>query len=1628
MEDRLKRLRIRRGQLKALCKRAHNTLSSNVVNELNVAQLLERKAKIEVTWSQFDEIQSEIEELLDSADTIATHEAEKSDFEETYYDIKSRFQDLIISRGATATSGAEARSTSTNRNRALTGNLKLLKIDLPSFSGSYEEWYPFHDTFQSLIHRDRSITEIQKFHYLKAALKGKAAELIQSLEMSADNYEQAWQMLIKRYDNKRLIIQKHLRALFELPTISKENFAALRQLVDEVLKHTRALKAMGRPIDSWDDPIIYLVTGKLDHNTNKEWEDTIAGNDIPTLQRLMEFLEHRCHTLEAVNRKGSSVQAQAKAGQEKVSALVSTKAAACQKCKENHQIYSCKQFLELLPEERLNFIKEAKLCWNCLKVSSHIAKDCKAGSCKTCGKRHNSLLHIPGNTAETKVSNSSNQITEPTGNSSTSNVAHATMLNVCSQVFLSTAVVNAHDNQGNKQACRILLDSGLQSNFITEDLVQRLGLTVRPIDVSIVGVNHAYSQVKKMVQVQLSSRYYSYNIIINCLVLKKITERLPNVTIDKSIFKIPPNLPIADPNFNQSTDIEVLLGAEIFWSTLCVGQIKETAEHPLLQKTLFGWVLSGRYPGITTPIETVHCNVTTNHLNLERAIERFWQTEQISTTPVLTAEERQCETHYKENHYRAEDGRFVVKLPIRENELQTLGNSYDIALKRFHALEGRLSRHPELKAAYTQFMQEYIDLGHMNPIKANSQETAVSYYMPHHEVIKSTSTTTKTRVVFDASCKTDTGVSLNDVLMIGLTLQPDLFSILIKFRMWKYVISGDVTKMYHQIWVDKSQRRLQRILWRSNDTEEVRTFELATVTYGTASASFLAIRSLQEIARLEQDSSPIGASRILSDFYVDDFLSGANSIEELIEICDQVNMILTKAGFILSKWVSNEQAVLDGISATSANFILNISDSTSLRTLGLQWDSQGPIITTAKILIQQLWELKVDWDESLPSDIQTQWARYEAELPMLNQLQVMRRVVHSDHTELELCGFADASEKAYGACVYVRSKISQETYKASLLCAKSRVAPLKNLSLPRLELCAALLLAQLMHKILESVSIVFTHVYYWSDSTIILSWIKSPPRRWNTFVANRVSAIQDFSDPNNWFHVDSLHNPADIISRELPEAKRTVLAVAAQQEPLEFFSRYSSFNKLTRVQGYILRFIHNCHTNEIKHQGELSAIEINSAINSLVKMIQASTFSIELKLLLNNQSLSKNSKLLPLNPFLDEQGIMRVGGRLQRADLPYSAKYQMLLPANHPFTKLLIENEHSRLLHAGPQATLASIRQKFWPLNGRNIVRLIIRRCIKCFRSNPSIIQPIMGNLPRARVQVSRPFSNVGVDFCGPFHVRESKRRNSRTNKSYVAIFVCLATKAVHVEMAFDLSAEGFIHVLRRFIGRRGKPSDIYSDNATNFIGADRKLKELHKMFIEEVRNLTRDCAIQGIQWHFIPPRTPHFGGIWEAAVRSFKTHFRKVVGATLLTTDEMQIFSIQIEAILNSRPISVLSNDPNDLTYLTPGHFLIGSALTDIPEPTLLGIQENRLTRWQKVDQMRQHLWKRWKLEDINVVPGNMVLVKEDNTPPLHWPIGRVLETHPGDDGVVRTVTIKTTKGIFKRPANRLSLLPMEH
>lgn len=318
-----------------------------------------------------------------------------------------------------------------------------------------------------------------------------------------------------------------------------------------------------------------------------------------------------------------------------------------------------------------------------------------------------------------------------------------------------------------------------------------------------------------------------------------------------------------------------------------------------------------------------------------------------------------------------------------------------------------------------------------------------------------------------------------------------------------------------------------------------------------------------------------------------------------------------------------------------------------------------------------------------------------------------------------------------------------------------------------------------------------------------------------------------------------------------------------------------------------------------------------------------------------------------------------------------------------------------------------------------------------------------MGNLPEARVTESRPFTNVGVDYCGPFHIKEKRDRNRRQIKVYVAIFVCLAIKAVHIELVDDLTSEAFIAALRRFIARRGYCSTIHSDNGSNFIGANNELRELHDLLQSDdhKEKVTAFLADKQIEWRFIPPHSPHFGGLWEAAVKSFKRHLRRVVGNELLTSAQLNTLIIEIEAVLNSRPLTPISTDPNDLLVLTPGHFLIGESLMCLRDRDFRNIPSNRLSRWQHIQQLKQHFWNRWHKEYLNeltnrnkwnkgghsIREGTIVILREDNVPSMHWPLGRVIKVHPGADGVIRTATIQTAKSVLDRAVKRLVPLPIQ-
>lgn len=354
--------------------------------------------------------------------------------------------------------------------------------------------------------------------------------------------------------------------------------------------------------------------------------------------------------------------------------------------------------------------------------------------------------------------------------------------------------------------------------------------------------------------------------------------------------------------------------------------------------------------------------------------------------------------------------------------------------------------------------------------------------------------------------------------------------------------------------------------------------------------------------------------------------------------------------------------------------------------------------------------------------------------------------------------------------------------------------------------------------------------------------------------------------------------------------------------------------------------------------------------------------------------------------------------------------------------------------------TEAAVKETYWIPHGYRMIKKVIYDCFTCRRHGARGLNQIMGNLPAARVTVARAFSNIGVDYAGPILVRMSKGRGSKTNKGYICVFICLATKAMHLELVSDLTATAFLAAYRRFTARRGNVANIYSDNGTNFVKAN-KMIQIDSQAEADAFNRTiyDELSANGTHWHFIPPGTPHFGGLWEAGVKSIKNHLKKTVGESTLTFEELSTLLYQIEACLNSRPLCELSTDPNDTNILTPGHFLIGTSLRAPPDEDVLDTKTNHLNRWQIIQKMYQQFWRQWSGEYLNRLQirpkwlsekdepqlNELVVIRDETAPPTRWATGRIIHKHEGNDGKTRVVSIKINDKINQYSLHRICRLP---
>ncbi|XP_067205334.1 uncharacterized protein [Linepithema humile] len=966
-----------------------------------------------------------------------------------------------------------------------------------------------------------------------------------------------------------------------LKRMTKESASEMEQLYTNITQIYRTLETLKRPVQTWDDVFVFIAVQRLDPDSVKAWEHNLGSSkEPPTWSQFTDFLVTRLLSLQAFEKSrtgkaSTSSHPTAKShfsGKAKVNH--SNKMSSCHLCSSNHYIANCPQYSSKTVEQRLAIITKNKLCYNCL--GNHRVSACRVTKrCQKCGHKHHTSIHQKNNAnyAASSYTKSKDSPAKEVSSNET-HVLHSIKNNsINSCALLATAQIVVIANNGENIKARALIDQGSEISLISERLVQLLYLPRSSSSISLIGVGRKKAnKTNGTTRFTLRSRHDINNeISISAHILPKLTSSIPTVKIQRHMWQHLEGLTLADCDYRYPGSIDIILGADVYSQIIEDGIVKGDIHSPIAQRTIFGWIISG----------PVNNNASKNcvqgyHISIDRELhellQHFWKLEEVSSSPTssLSIEDQACENHYQSTHSRDPQGKYIVKLPFKQ-PVSKLGDSRAKALQIITNLSKKLEKDPQYAQAYSEFLSEYEKLDHMRLIPDSQPEPKIAYYLPHHGVVREASVTTKLRVVFNGSSRTTTGISLNDLLHTGNKLQNDVFDVLTWFRQFQYVFSTDIEKMYRQIKVHEEDWKFQQIFW-INQAKDLLTYQLTTVTYGLACAPFLALRTISQLLEDEGSKFPLALSSLSKGRYVDDIFGGADSIPQAELIVEELNSLCMAGGFPLQKWTSNHPTILKSISPEKkANLnSIQFEKSTMIHVLGLCWNPStdtfhfsvtlsvptaitkqtilstiakvfdplgllSPITITAKIFMQELWTIKVGWDDPLPLPTSKKWIDFIKLLQEIPKLSFPRWISLNSEHSFEIHGFCDASQRAICATVYVRST-DREGKISTNLCSKTKVAPLKRMSIPRLELSGAVLLTNLVTRISLTLEL-NAPVFLWTDSAVVYTWINNHPSRWKEFVQNRVCHIQETLLRAIWKFIPGVDNPADCATRGLTPAQ-----------------------------------------------------------------------------------------------------------------------------------------------------------------------------------------------------------------------------------------------------------------------------------------------------------------------------------------------------------------------------------------------------------------------------------------------------------------------------------------------------------
>ncbi|XP_076733061.1 uncharacterized protein LOC143413643 [Maylandia zebra] len=1282
------------------------------------------------------------------------------------------------------------------------------------------------------------------------------------------------------------------------------------------------------------------------------------------------------------------------------------------------------------------------------------------------------------------------------------------------RVMLKVVPVTLHNN-GRSLSTYAILDDGSERTIVLSAAVHYLQLNITEESLKLRTIRQEVSQLQgASVSFELSapSSPQIKHHIRRVFTAKELNLAKQSCPVDILRQRYPH---LADVPIKAFKDVQpmLLIGSDNVQLITPLSPVKVgPLGSPVAVNTNLGWAIQGPATFLHLPTEAscLHTSLLPSPSQaLRQNVEKLWQLDVLpfrSEKEVTRSKQDKeaLELLQKTTERVQVDGvaRYATPL-LRRRDSTKLRTDHDAVMALLRSTEKRLIKDPDLAAVYNAEIHKLEQAGYvrkLTPEEANL--TDESWFIPHHIVHHNN----KPRIVFNCSFQYRQDC-LNDQLLPGPTLGPSLIGVLLRFREHPVAVSGDIQGMFHQVRLLPHDRPLLRFVWR--DMERDRSpdiYEWCVLPFGTTCSPCCATYALQRHVQDHKDGNEQVLDSVLLSFYVDNCLQSLPFALQARPLVDNIRELLSTGGFEIRQWASNYPEAIahlpsEAKSPTCELWLTEHQPDPQEPTLGLAWhcstdqiayrcrpvvpqestmrniysilasqyDPLGfiiPFTTRAKVIVQRLWQNDRNWDDPIEGELLQRWQEWVSELQYLQEICLPRCYIAPATQEgtFQLHVFCDASESAYGAVAYLRFKSAEHEVHTAFIMARSRVAPRKKLSIPRLELCAVLAGAQLSRLLLSELTLPISETTLWTDSTTVLNWIQSESCHYKVFVGTRIAEIQELTEAASWRYVPSALNPADDITRGKPLRELSkpsqwmdgppFLRQASEQWPARptvstdtedntelkksAFCAYVTTDLAQSDPAYNTwaDLVQATHLSSHGAAGlPMSAAQRLETEVQILKQAQQESFPVEVHTLKSGKEVYKDSRLSNLSPEYDSQlGLIRVGGRLRRAEqMDVDTLHPIVLSPDHPTTQLIIKDYDTCLLHPGPERVFAELRRRYWILRGRQAIRKHQYRCLECKKWRAKPVSPKMSDLPATRLRLNQPpFWSTGIDCFGPFTIKIGRRQEKR----WGIIFKCLTTRCIHLDLLTGMDTDSFLMALRRFIARRGKPFEILSDQGTNFRGGDRELQEAFKVM--EPR-LQEKLSEQSITFHFNPPHAPHFGGAWEREIRSVKSALQVALKGQAVPEDLLLTVLIEVEGILNSKPLGYVSSDIADVDPITPNMLLMGRRDASLPQAVYGTREELGRRKWRHSQVIADRFWtqfiqrylpglqprQKWNQTTPPLKVGQTVMVVDYQLPRASWSVGRVTQVFPSLDGQVRVAEVAIGEHKYQRPVSKRITLP---